>query len=140
LPAPAAPEEAATPDNAASAGRAKPKEKRGPKRSTTKGEARARIVPALTKHHQYADGGCPNTEPIGVNELARQAEVAPSSVTLFFNKEFGGKERKDGHSKYQALCRRSAADLVTALKLLNGEFSPYLLYGSTPPGEGRDDE
>jgi hypothetical protein len=60
--------------------------------------------------------------------------VSPSSVTDFFKKEF------DGHGKYQALCRRSTSELAAALKLLNGEFSPQLLYGSRPRGDGTDDE
>src|SRR5262249_53576244 len=47
-----------------------------PKRSTEWGAARAKIIAALTKHHQYADGGCLNLEPIGNNELARKAGVS----------------------------------------------------------------
>jgi hypothetical protein len=106
-----------------------------PKRSTKKGDARLKIIAALTKHHQYADGSCLNTEPVRVNQLARQAGVGSSStVTEFFKKQF------NGHGQYEALCRRSPADLVTALKLLNGVYSPHLLYGNTPPGEGIDDE
>src|SRR5262249_18814112 len=41
---------------------------RTPKRSTERGEGRAKLIAALTKHHQYADGGCLNLEPIGNNE------------------------------------------------------------------------
>ena len=103
------------------------------KRGTTKGEASEKIVSALTAHHQYKDGGCLNTEPIGVNNLARQAEVARSSVSLFFEKEF------KGHDKYRALCLRSASEVAAALKILNREYSPHLLYGDCPPAE-RDDE
>src|SRR5262249_18636328 len=44
-----------------------------PKRSTDKGEARDKIVAALTKHHKYNNGSVENREPIGCNELARQA-------------------------------------------------------------------
>jgi hypothetical protein len=99
-----------------------------PKRSTGRGEARLKIIAVLSKHHQYSDGGCLNFEPIGVNELARQAEVSASSVSAFFDKQF------DGRAKYNAACRNSAT-LATALKLLNGEFAPFLLYGKSPPGE-----
>src|SRR5262249_26471769 len=49
------------------------------KRSTAKGEARTKIISALTAYHQYADGGCLNLGPIAVRELARVAEVAPDS-------------------------------------------------------------
>jgi hypothetical protein len=82
------------------------------KRSTERGEGRAKLIAALTKHHQYADGGCPNLEPIGNNELAKAAGVSPSTASTFFNNEF------EGHTKYKALCRDSGL-LVTALKLLN---------------------
>ena len=105
-----------------------------PKRSTQKGDARAKLVAALTKWHNYADGGCLNQEPIGVNQLARAADVASSTASTFFDKEF------KGHDKYTALCR-DASGLVAALKLLNGEFAPHDLYGGRPPNEDdRDDE
>lgn len=104
------------------------------KRSTEKGEARLKLISALTKHHQYADGGCLNLEPVGNNPLARLAGVADSSASDFFKKEFGG------HRKYRAICGDSVR-LVVALKLLNREFSPRHLYGSRPPVEDeRDDE
>ncbi len=51
-----------------------------PKRSTQKGNAQTKLIAALTKHHQYQDGSCLNTEPIGVNELAQQAGVSSSSA------------------------------------------------------------
>ena len=93
-----------------------------------------KLIAALTKHHQYADGGCLNLEPIGNNELARRAEVSESTASAFFNKEF------DGHTKYRAVCT-DATRLVGSLKLLNQEFSPHHLYGGKPPGEDeRNDE
>jgi len=105
-----------------------------PKRSTVPGEAREKIIAALTKHHEYADGGCLNPEPIGNNELARQVDVSVSTASKFFKEEF------EGHTKYRALCG-DATRLVAALKLLNQEFSPHLLFGSKPPGEdNREDE
>jgi hypothetical protein len=104
------------------------------KRSTERGEGRAKLIAALTKHHQYDDGGCLNLEPIGNNELAKLAGVSPSTASAFFNEKF------HGHGKYQAVCR-DAGKLVDSLKALNGEFSPYELYGRRPHGEDdRDDE
>ncbi|MBX7166519.1 MAG: hypothetical protein K1X74_09250, partial [Pirellulales bacterium] len=87
------------------------------KRSTERGEARRKQIAALTKHHQYADGGCLNTDPIGVNELAKLADVAPSTASVFFNTEFAG------HVKYRAKCT-DASTLADALKALRGEFRP----------------
>jgi len=105
-----------------------------PKRSTEKGEGRAKLIAALTKHHQYADGGCLNLEPIGNNELARLAGVSESTASTFFSQEF------EGHTKYRAICGDKSR-LIAALKLLNQEFSPHHLFGGTPPDEReRDDE
>jgi hypothetical protein len=92
------------------------------KRSTERGEGRAKLIAALTKHHQYADGGCLNLEPIGNNELAKAAGVSPSTASAFFNEKF------QGHTKYKALCR-DAGKLAVTLKLLNDEFAPYHLLG-----------
>jgi hypothetical protein len=96
------------------------------KRSTERGEGRAKLIAALTKHHKYADGGCLNLEPIGNNELARLAKVAKRTASAFFSKEFRG------HAKYKSLCT-DAGQLVAALKLLNGEYAPHILCGSKPP-------
>jgi hypothetical protein len=105
-----------------------------PKRSTERGEARAKLIAALTKHHKYADGGALHQEPIPVNQLARTAEVAPATASAFFQAEFLG------HAKYRLACQ-DAAKLAAALRLLNGEFSPHHLYGRRPAGEDdRDDE
>jgi hypothetical protein len=109
-----------------------------PKRSTTKGEARVKLIAALTTHHKYADGGCLNLTPIGNNELARLAKVSDSTASAFFNREFNG-GNSGGLEKYQAHCRDSTR-LVGALKLLNQEFSPHHLYGDKPPGEAYRDE
>ena len=98
------------------------------KRSTEKGEARAKLIAALTAHHQYAGGSCMNLEPVGNNELARLAGVSKSAASAFFNKQFGG------HTKYRAACS-DAPRLIAALKLLNQEFAPRHLYGTKPPGE-----
>ena len=108
--------------------------RRKPKRSTEKGDARTKLIAALTLHHQYSDGSCLNWTPIGNNELARKADVDKSTASVFFGNSF------KGHRKYAAACRHKA-NLLNALKMLNDEFPPWLLYGSTPPGEGgRDDK
>src|SRR5262249_55057709 len=99
-----------------------------PKRSTERGEGRAKLIAALTKHHQYADGGCLNLEPIGNNALATLADLSPVTASAFFNDKF------EGHAKYRAVCR-DAGKLADSLKALNGEFSPHDLYGRRPPGE-----
>ncbi|MBU4273676.1 MAG: hypothetical protein KKA28_17580 [Planctomycetes bacterium] len=103
------------------------------KKSTEKGEAQAKIIAALMKHHEYQDGSCLKQEPIGVRELARLATVGKTSVTRFFTKQFKGR------TNYRAACR-DVENLVATLKLLNQEYSPYLLFGHTPPGEGDTDE
>jgi len=111
------------------------------KRSTERGEARNRIISALSNHHEYekasAEYGvsCLNIEQIGVNELAQKAGVAKSTVSTFFREAF------KGYDKYRALCRGpEAAGLRAAIKMLRGEYSPHVLFGRTPPGEGRDDD
>lgn len=105
------------------------------KRSTEKGEGRMKLIAVLTKHHKYADGGCLNLEPIGSNELARAAGVAPSTASAFFDKEFLAKgDDGGGHAKYKVLCC-DPRWLTFALKVLNNEFSPHDLYGRSPPSE-----
>lgn len=109
-----------------------------PKRSTERGEGRAKLIAALTKHHQYADGGCLNLEPIGNNKLGKAAGVSPSTASVFFKNNF------QGHTKYKALCR-DAGTVTAALKLLNDEFAPYRLLGAassdlTAPEEEDIDE
>ncbi len=92
------------------------------KRNTAQGDAKAKLIAALTKHHQYADGGCLNLEPIGNNKLAKMAGVSASTASAFFNEKF------EGYAKYKAICR-NAGKLATYLKLLNDEFAPYHLLG-----------
>ncbi|MBX7168602.1 MAG: hypothetical protein K1X74_19860, partial [Pirellulales bacterium] len=98
------------------------------KRSTERGEGRTKLIAALTKHHNYAEDGCLNLEPIGNNALARLAKVDQATASAFFKKQF------QGHRKYKAICTNNET-LVAALKLLNGEFTPHLLYGGRPPDE-----
>lgn len=103
------------------------------KQSTERGEGRAKLTAALTKHHHYADGCCLNFTPVGNNKLASLAGVDKSTASAFFTKQFGG------HAKYRAMCRDSAR-LIAALKLLNGEYPPRSLYDRRPAEEGRVDE
>jgi hypothetical protein len=104
-----------------------------PKRSTHRGDGRAKLIAALTRHHKYANGGCLHTVAISNNDLARDAGVSKSTASDFFNKKF------QGHTKYKALCQDSRM-LVVALKQLNGEYAPHLLYGQRPVGEGDCDD
>jgi hypothetical protein len=109
-----------------------------PKRSTERGEGRAKLIAALTAYHQYANGGCLNKTPIGNNELARLADVSDSTASDLFNREFGG-GRGAGHAKYRAACG-DPVRLVTALKLLNNEFAPHHLDGGMRRDEGDRDQ
>jgi ferric-dicitrate binding protein FerR (iron transport regulator) len=68
------------------AGNARPSQKR----STERGEAEAKLIAALTKHHQYADGSCLNLDPIGNNQLAKAASVSPSTASALFDGKFQG--------------------------------------------------
>lgn len=108
------------------------------KKNATSGDARATLIAALTKHHEYANGGCLNLEPIGSNELARLAHVSNSTASVFFNKEFNGGD-KGGLAMYRAICR-NAGRLADSLKALNGEFAPHDLFGRRPAGEDDRDE
>ena len=98
------------------------------KRGTERGEGREKLISALTEHHKYADDRCLNQEPVGNNELARLAEVSGSTASAFFKKQFGGPK------KYNAICS-DVSRLIAALKLLNQEFSPHILFGDNPPEE-----
>ena len=71
----------------------------------------------MTKHHQYADGGCLNLEPIGNNELARLAGVSKSTSHEFFVWAFGS------YDHYEGSCR-NAGILAFHLRRLNKELSP----------------
>jgi hypothetical protein len=121
---PVQPTAGATTPAATASGKAEESGTPKPKRSTARGEGRAKLVSALTAHHQYANNGCLNLEPVGNNELARQADVSPSTAKAFFDDGF------KGHKKYKVLCR-DARGLVLALKMLNDELSPYHLLGES---------
>jgi len=102
--------------------------KRKSKKSTEKRGAWEVIIAALSKHHQYAEGGCLNLEPIRNNELARAAGVAPSTASEFFKEAF-----KD-HKSYRVVCQNGGR-LVDSLKALRNEFAPHELYGRSPKKE-----
>ena len=94
-----------------------------PKRSTSNGEAKTKIIGKLTAHHQYENGSCTHLEPMGVNQLAREIGVSSSTVSGFFKNQFGG------YVKYTQSCQDSA-ELGISLKILNGELTPSVLYNS----------
>ena len=88
-----------------------------PKKSATNGDARSKLIAALTVHHKYADDSCMNFSPIGNNALARLAEVSNSTASEFLKKQFGGL------NDYKKACGTSKT-LISSLKLLNQEFAP----------------
>ena len=104
-----------------------------PKKSTSEKPARIKIVARLTKHHEYRNGSLLNQTPIGVGELARDAPVSKGSASLFFKKKFGNYEN------YKKACMDSSG-LIVALKLLNDEFSPKLLFENAKPQVDAPDE
>lgn len=87
------------------------------KRSTDVGDARAKLVAALSMYHGYEGGSCLKTDPVGNNELARLANVSRSTASDFFRTEFGGLKR------YKAKCT-DVGTLVDAIRTLRGEFTP----------------
>jgi hypothetical protein len=105
------------------------------KKSTSRGDARTKLIAEFTRHHRYAEGGIRNSEPVQAWRLATDAKVAESSASDFFKKVFGG------YTKYCAACR-DGQTLVRRLRQLNGDYSDDALYdGRRPPHEGgRDDE
>lgn len=94
------------------------------KKSTAKGEARLKLIGALTTHHEYSNGSCGKYQSIGINGLARLADVAPSTACEFFKTQF------QGHKAYQRVCEVKST-LISALKLLNQEFTPGILVQGT---------
>ncbi len=110
------------------------------KRSTVRGEGNEKLIAALTRHHRYANGSCLNDEPIGCNELARQAGVQKGTASNFFKRHF------QGWTQYRRTCS-DMHRLINSLRLLNAEVSPFHLYGSRPledavegSGDGDGDE
>jgi hypothetical protein len=109
-----------------------------PKRSTRRGDARIKIIAALTEHHRRSNCEL-NLETIGVNQLAEKAKVGKASVSRFFNKSFGNKTAPDGLANYQRACA-DPSTIAAALKALNGEFSPSMLFGNPDHVAGHVDQ
>ena len=110
------------------------------KRSTMKGEAEVKLIGALTKHHQYAEGGCMNRDPIGNNILAENAKVGKGSANRFFNKWFGStKKAKDGYKNYRIACN-DKGKLIAFLKTMNGDMPRpgEVLFGHHVPDEAEN--
>ena len=99
------------------------------KRSTTKGEAEIKLIAGLTALHDYANGGCTRSEPVGVRRLAKYCGVGKATASRFYGKHFGG------FSKYRTLCQ-TPADLSKALQRMNGENIPREL--GQPLGPSHD--
>ncbi len=106
-------------------------EQKPPKRSTVKGEARDKIIAGLTKHHEYSDGSCLNTDPIQVGGFANSIGVSKASVSDFLKKEFG----KPGYQTYRIACN-DASKLGHALKIINGELTPRILFNPLGASDG----
>jgi hypothetical protein len=96
--------------------------RRGRKWSTDRGEAEAKLIAALLMHHRYDNGWFENDEPIGVNELARRADVSKSTASLFLHNMFGS------HARYKRVCQ-DKAKLRLLLRELNGEHPICHLLG-----------
>ena len=95
------------------------------KRSTESGEARTKLIAALTAHHGYKNDICNDFQPIGVGELSRKANVAKSTASEFFAEQFRG------HSNYKVACR-DTTKLMHSLRILNGELTPSILFNPLP--------
>ena len=94
------------------------------KRSTAGGDAEAKLKAALTHHHDYSKRSVLNENPVGVNDLARLAEVSKSTASEFFGKYF------KNHCTYKADCR--TGKLLLVLTVMNDDFQPDGSYGSDP--------
>jgi len=101
------------------------------KRSTVKGEARAKIIGGLNTHHEYDNGSCTNLTPIQVGEFARKINVSKSSVSAFLKAEFD----EPGYSKYKIACK-NAEILGQSLRILNGELTPSILFNQLGDDDG----
>lgn len=99
-------------------------------RQNLKGEAKAKIISGLTKHHDYATGSCLNLEPINLGQFALSTGVGKTTVSDFLKEQF------DGFDQYRNACRSGL--IGDALKLLNGEFSARILLGNRDPQAKND--
>lgn len=102
------------------------------KKSTQKGEAKAKLLAGLLKYHNYSDGSCLVLEPVGNNELAKIAKVSTASASRFFEVTFGG------YKQYAKRCQDIQL-LVTHLRILSGDLRPREL-NTILMNESKDDE
>jgi hypothetical protein len=76
------------------------------KGGTVIGDSLDRLIGAPTQHHNYADGSCPNQEPVGNNELARSVgSAACSEVDGSIGDVPNAKDDKPVDSKLGSLAR-----------------------------------
>lgn len=114
---------------------------RKPKKSTQRGEARTKLISALTAHHGYSNGSFLKWEPVNSNELAQQAQVAKPSATNFFNWAFkpkGATKDATGYQIYKAYCNRDHGSLLKVLRVINDEFAPAELALARFPDDNGD--
>jgi hypothetical protein len=100
---------------------------------TARGEATARLIAALSKHHGYADRSVLNTEPIGIRELARLAKCDAKTAGNFIRRKF-----RDRHG-YARTCRHTPS-LAGSLAMMNSELAPRDVFGRAPMSEGGREE
>ena len=101
------------------------------KQSTQNGDARVKLIAALSRHHGYVGSSCTNKTAIGNNKLAEMARVSKSTASAFIAKQFGGRD------KYQIACRQPGV-LIASLKLLNQDFAPKELLGDRSPDDVKE--
>lgn len=85
----------------------------------TRGGSATKLIAALTKHHNYADGGCLNWKPIGNNDLAKAAGVSKATTSRFFKHEF------KGYKTYKTQCENES--ILPALRLMNQDVRSWAL-------------
>jgi hypothetical protein len=92
------------------------------KKSTVRGEGDIKIVSALTKHHQYADGGCLNLTPIG------HRKIAPAPVPDEVREAYRNVARELSNVKQEHVLRLSD-DADAALQVWEVEIERMLADG-----------
>ncbi len=124
------------------------KESSRPSQNTRRGGADLKLLAELNKHHAFKDGGCLNFTPIGLNELARRADVPQSSAVNFFNRHFGKetgesrgrkKIKKGGYARYEESCTcGEKGTFITVMKIINGEMEPSVFLDAYTRGRSND--
>ncbi|TWT97182.1 hypothetical protein [Neorhodopirellula pilleata] len=91
----------------------------------TKNESKEELFKsALIHHHQYENGSVLNWEPIGSNQLAIAAKIAPSTASSYFKKWF------EEYQGYKRACQSQSSLVVTLTQFANE--SVVRTYGSDP--------